>query len=83
MNKLLNPIVVALTSFASVPTAQGQFLDMGPIVRNNFAFDQRFYPWAWQRCVQVVRQMPNNVPLPFNAGTISAANRDAMRAWMR
>ncbi len=83
MKAFIISTMIGLASLCSVPSAQAQFLDLRHMVQNNLNYDHNFHQWAWKRSVQLARQIPNNVQLPFNAGTLAEANRQTNLAYGR
>ena len=56
-------------------------LGVGNMWANELQFQNQFYNWARQRSWQLAREIPNDQPLPFNAQTLSEANRATSRAY--
>lgn len=78
--KLFIAVLVGVSMAAAGQKAQAQHLDLSALVNANLNADQQFFKWAWQRSVELGRQIPPG-QLPFNAMTLSQANRDAANAW--
>lgn len=83
----MKPMTFALpllfAAFGPVAATYAQHLDLRPMVQQNLNYDNWFHHWAWQRSQQLARDIPNDVPLPFNATTLSQADRQNQQAWMR
>jgi hypothetical protein len=89
MNRKLARLALIAIGLAAAPRiAKAQYnmappMDMSHIINANIAFDRWFDQYAWQKSVELARQMKPGEQLPFNAMTISKSLTEGNQAFGR
>jgi hypothetical protein len=80
--KSLAVVFTSLVVLGDGGTARAQFMDLSHIVQANMNFDQQAHQWAWQASLAAAKwHRETGTPIPFNAMTIAAANRQTQQVY--